>query len=101
MGQAVLLVAELSFRPMAGFNDVWFEIDFKDEQFEEAVIEYFGRMLGKRYAPISKAPRGTHCWAFQSLRISCTRPASKAGRIRVSLRVGWGSREVGDQVRRR
>jgi hypothetical protein len=42
-------------------NDMWIEIDFQDQAFEMAVLEYICRILGKHYHPLANLVPQIHC----------------------------------------
>ena len=42
-------------------NDMWLEIDFADAEFEEAVLCYVQRVLGRRYRPFRDVPIQVCC----------------------------------------
>lgn len=42
-------------------NDMWLEIDFWDQKFELAVLEYICHLLGKVYKPFKNVKPNVHC----------------------------------------
>ena len=42
-------------------NDMWLEIDFRDREFDLAVLNYICRLLGKHYAPLAGIKPTIHC----------------------------------------
>jgi hypothetical protein len=42
-------------------NDMWLEIDFRDEEFEKAAALFIKKLIGKNYVRISAATPTTHC----------------------------------------
>jgi len=42
-------------------NDMWIDIEFDDALFEESVLKYIRRLIGKHYAPLGRAELTTHC----------------------------------------
>lgn len=56
-----LIQGEHRFASTPEFNDMWLEVDFGDEQFERAVVEYVCTELGKRYEPFCRAQIERHC----------------------------------------
>jgi len=49
------------FGSSAERNDMWLEIDFQDQAFEEAVLEYIRHQLGRYYIPFRDTVSTTHC----------------------------------------
>ena len=52
---------EYRFSATSKSNDMWVKVSFGDSEFEEAVIRYVHRLLGKRYQPFRRARIATHC----------------------------------------
>lgn len=52
---------EYRFAATPEFNDMWLDIDFNDEKFEIAVIEFIAKLLGKRYKPFASIEPNKHC----------------------------------------
>jgi len=46
---------------MSGSNDMWIEIDFGDTAFEDIVLDYVHRLIGRDYSRLAKVVRSTHC----------------------------------------
>jgi hypothetical protein len=42
-------------------NDMWLEIDFHDQNFEQAVLEHICRLIGNYYKPFEGIEPKTHC----------------------------------------
>jgi hypothetical protein len=42
-------------------NDMWLEIDFNDQDFEMAVLEYIAGILGQYYSPFRLIKPQVHC----------------------------------------
>jgi hypothetical protein len=42
-------------------NDIWIEIDFQNQAFELAVLEYVCLLLGKHYKPLAGLKPARHC----------------------------------------
>ena len=51
-----------TFNSNAGSNDMWLNIEFDDTLFEESVLKYIRRLIGKHYVPLGKAELKTHCY---------------------------------------
>lgn len=45
----------VTFNATPEYNDAWIEADFGDERFEEELIRYLQRLLGRRYKPRAEA----------------------------------------------
>ena len=43
------------------YNDMWVEIDFQDQEFELAVLEYICVLLEKNYGRFKNLKPGIHC----------------------------------------
>jgi hypothetical protein len=52
---------EYIFAAHPGANDMWLEIDFSDSEFENAVLEYIRRSIGRHYSPFSRVVVESHC----------------------------------------
>lgn len=52
---APFIAKKVDFSATKELNDLWLEIDFGDEEFEEALVRYVQRLLGRRYRPIGEA----------------------------------------------
>jgi hypothetical protein len=50
-----------SFQARAGLNDLWLVVEFGDQVFERAVVEYIQRLLARRYSPFGKTAINSHC----------------------------------------
>ena len=50
-----------TFSSNARSNDMWLDIEFEDADFEESVLKYVRRLIGKHYAPLGKAELSPHC----------------------------------------
>lgn len=48
------------FNAQAGYNDMWLEVDFNNQDFETAVVWYIKELLGNHYRPFKLAPVNTH-----------------------------------------
>ena len=44
------------------YNDMWLELDFNDQVFELAILEYICRLLGEHYSPFDGIKPKTHCY---------------------------------------
>lgn len=42
-------------------NDMWLEIDFRDREFELAVLNYICNLIGTHYRPLAGIKPGIHC----------------------------------------
>ena len=49
------------FASEADLNDMWLELDFKDEKFERAVFEYLRLLLAQHYKPFAGVKVSEHC----------------------------------------
>lgn len=49
------------FASRAGRNDMWLQIDFGDGDFEEAVLSYVHRLLGRYHSPFARITLKHHC----------------------------------------
>ena len=58
---ALVTLRELPLAANASSNDLWLTVDFGDQQFEEDVVSYVHRLLGRRYRPLRGATVTTHC----------------------------------------
>jgi hypothetical protein len=47
-------IEALQFAATESLNDVWFDIDFGDIEFEKAVVAHLQRKLSKRYTPFAR-----------------------------------------------
>lgn len=52
---------QYTFASQPDSNDMWLEIDFNDREFEEAVLWYVHRCLGRHYKPLRDSQIKTHC----------------------------------------
>jgi hypothetical protein len=58
---ATLKSASFHMGSSAANNDAWISADFDDPEFEEAVVRYLLRQLGKRYTRLRGAAVHKHC----------------------------------------
>jgi hypothetical protein len=42
-------------------NDMWLDIDFRDREFEYAVLRYVQKLIGRHYTPLARCEIQTHC----------------------------------------
>lgn len=49
------------FQSTHEFNDMWLEIDFGDQEFEEAVARYVHRLLSGYHKPFADSSVSIHC----------------------------------------
>lgn|SRR5690606_34614954 len=49
------------FASEADFNDMWLEVDFNDQNFEHAVVDYVRWLLAQHYRPFAGAKVTEHC----------------------------------------
>ena len=49
------------FTSKAGLNDLWIEVDFRNFDFEIAVLRYIGILLAKHYIPFRRLDFLIHC----------------------------------------
>jgi hypothetical protein len=49
------------FQSTSAFNDMWLEIDFQDEAFEDAILGYIHKILGQHYKRFLDSHPTTHC----------------------------------------
>ena len=49
------------FASEADLNDMWLEVDFNDENFERAVVDYVRSLLSQHYKPFTGVKVGGHC----------------------------------------
>jgi Zn-dependent M32 family carboxypeptidase len=50
-----------TFSATANRNDMWITVDFEDSDFEDAVMGYAHRLIGKHYAPLASVSIAKHC----------------------------------------
>ena len=50
-----------SFQSTPEFNDMWLEIDFGDQEFEEAIARYVHRLLSRYHKPFADSSVSIHC----------------------------------------
>lgn len=49
------------FASEADFNDMWLEVDFNDQNFERAVVDYVRLLLAQHYKPFAGVKVTGHC----------------------------------------
>ena len=49
------------FAAQAELNDMWLELEFRDADFERAVVEHVRKILGGHYKPLGSARVDQHC----------------------------------------
>jgi hypothetical protein len=52
---------EYRFGATPSNNDIWLEIDFENQAFEMAIVEYVCHLLGKHYSPFARVKPERHC----------------------------------------
>lgn len=52
---------EYVFGAQAERNDMWLHVDFGDDGFERAVVEYIRKLLGSHYTPFVRSKVEVHC----------------------------------------
>ena len=50
-----------TFNSNAESNDMWLDIEFNDIDFEESLLKYIRRLIGKFYTPFREAELANHC----------------------------------------
>ena len=61
IGSVISNMYQIVFRAEAGFNNLHFEINFNNEEFELAVLKYLCSIIELRYNPFRNLPIVTHC----------------------------------------
>jgi hypothetical protein len=49
------------FASQAELNDMWLDIDFNDEKFERALVDYVRVLLAQHYKPFAGVKVSVHC----------------------------------------
>lgn len=49
------------FASVAGLNDIWLTVDFRDGDFELAVVEHVRRLVAQHYSPFAGVRLNPHC----------------------------------------
>jgi hypothetical protein len=52
---------EYGFRLREAADDMWLDVDFRDAEFERALVDYILRLIGARCAPLRNPPIEQHC----------------------------------------
>jgi len=52
---------QYKFSPTAKQNDMWIRVDFGDPVFEDAILAYVHRLIGKHYSRLASASIERHC----------------------------------------
>lgn len=56
-----LAMKEYRFASQAETNDMWLEVNFGDQTFEKAVVEYVRTLLAQHYTPFARIKVDEHC----------------------------------------
>ncbi len=52
---------DYKFGSTSTINDMWLNIDFVDEEFEKAIVNFIQKLIGKHYEPLRNCQIEEHC----------------------------------------